>query len=58
MHLTFSDSDSKSTHFSKEVIGGGPVIVPHSHLQCLFLQLERESTEAEGGTEMIMSDLL
>lgn len=48
MPLTFPDTAlrvGKNTHFSKEVIGGGSVVVPHCHFQRLLLQLKAKCGE-------------
>lgn len=37
----------KNTHFPEEVVGGGSVVVPHCHLQRLFLQLNGKRGEGE-----------
>lgn len=49
IHFQTWGSESESTHFSKEVIGGRSVIVPHCHLQRLLLQLDAKHKRRRGG---------
>lgn len=48
--------NSNSTHFPEEVVGGGSVIVPHCHLQRLFLQLKGKKGEEDRRRETVMAD--
>lgn len=50
------NAHSNSTYFPEEVVGGGSIIVPHCHLQRLFLQLNGKKGEEDKRRETVMAE--